>query len=221
MKLLLKQTTREQEEEDPSTAVQSPTDSGSSRPSTQLATDFHRRPSSRHLESRQQQTVLITSDRHWCLGYLSLWMRGIPAVLIGVLLNVLDAASYGILLFPVQSLSQYFPAGIMAMAGMSLFMISTVISQLVYSTFYGSAFGGGNGSMMVEVLPFLHAICRTVVSRNVQTPIGDGDEGNLPILYPGVISTVLLIYALSTILTGICFWGMCALSVVILTNDHN
>ena len=39
--------------------------------------------------------------------------------------------------------------------GISMFFVSCVVSQLVYSL-GGSAFKGGNGSMMIEVVPFLH-----------------------------------------------------------------
>lgn len=39
--------------------------------------------------------------------------------------------------------------------GISMFFVSCIVSQLVISL-GGSAFKGGNGSMMIEVVPFLH-----------------------------------------------------------------
>lgn len=39
--------------------------------------------------------------------------------------------------------------------GVSMFFVSTIIAQIVYSG-GGSIFKGGNGSMMIEIVPFLH-----------------------------------------------------------------
>lgn len=67
----------------------------------------------------------------------------LPAVFLGVLLNLLDALSYGIILFPLGEdvFSQ------MGADGVSMFYVSCIVSQLVYST--GSIFRGGVGSEMV------------------------------------------------------------------------
>lgn len=53
----------------------------------------------------------------------------LPAVFLGTLLNVLDALSYGMIMFPIGE--AIFAQ--MAPAGLSMFYISTVVSQLVYS----------------------------------------------------------------------------------------
>jgi SulP family sulfate permease len=71
------------------------------------------------------------------VGYL-------PAVILGLLLNVLDALSYGMILFP---LGQPIFASL-GPAGISMFYISCIVSQLVYSC-GGSRFRGGIGSEMV------------------------------------------------------------------------
>ncbi|ELU36902.1 sulfate anion transporter [Rhizoctonia solani AG-1 IA] len=60
---------------------------------------------------------------------LSLVITSIPAVILGMLLNVLDGVSYGV-------------------------SPRTFIAQMVY-TFGGSAFDGANGSMMIEVVSSL------------------------------------------------------------------
>lgn len=39
--------------------------------------------------------------------------------------------------------------------GISMFLLSSVISQLVFSG-GASVFAGGNGNMMIEIIPFLH-----------------------------------------------------------------
>ncbi|CAG8580334.1 380_t:CDS:10 [Ambispora leptoticha] len=109
----------------------------------------------------------------------------IPAVILGLLLNLLDAISYGMITFPIAQpiFSQFGPDGV------SMFFVSTVISQLVYSL-GGSIFGGGNGSMMIEVVPFLHIMAETII-REV------GEENP-----KSIIATTMLAFAFSTIVTG-------------------
>ena len=68
----------------------------------------------------------------------------LPSVILGLLLNVLDALSYGMILFP---LSQP-PFTDLGPDGVSMFYISCIVSQLVYSC-GGSIFRGGVGSEMV------------------------------------------------------------------------
>ncbi|KAI9294301.1 hypothetical protein K502DRAFT_292471 [Neoconidiobolus thromboides FSU 785] len=115
----------------------------------------------------------------------------IPAVLIGTMLNVLDAVSFGIIIFPtaLPMFSDFGPDGI------SMFLVSTVIAQLIYAS-GGSRFGGGNGGFMIEVVPFLHIICNIILN----------DLGEAGKQY--VIPTVMVAYALSTIVTGIVFLGL-------------
>ena len=72
----------------------------------------------------------------------------LPAVLLGLLLNVLDALSYGMILFPLsQSVFSE-----LAPDGLSMFYVSCIVSQLVYSL-GGSTFKGGIGSEMIEGKP--------------------------------------------------------------------
>jgi SulP family sulfate permease len=81
----------------------------------------------------------------------TLWEKGvvdpfqrIPAVILGLLLNILDALSYGMILFPLgQPVFEK-----MGPDGISMFYVSCIISQLVYSL-GGSVFKGGIGSEMV------------------------------------------------------------------------
>lgn len=68
----------------------------------------------------------------------------IPSVFLGVLLNLLDALSYGIILFPLGE--EIFSS--MGADGVSMFYVSCIVSQLVYSS--GSIFRGGVGSEMVS-----------------------------------------------------------------------
>ncbi|KAI6096494.1 sulfate transporter family-domain-containing protein [Pisolithus sp. B1] len=87
-------------------------------------------------------------------------ISSVPAVILGVLLNILDGLSYiaadGMIMFPASGV--FTSLGGM---GVSLFFLSAVVSQFVY-TLDGSQFAGANGSMMIETVPFSHVIASTI-----------------------------------------------------------
>ncbi|ORX93910.1 hypothetical protein K493DRAFT_408202 [Basidiobolus meristosporus CBS 931.73] len=111
----------------------------------------------------------------------------IPAVVLGLILNLLDGMSYGLISFPLSSpiFEKFGPDGL------SMFLISTAICQVVMST--ASGFRGGNGSMMIEVIPFLYLMCDIIIK--------DLGEDNPT----AVIATVMVTYAISSMVTGIAF----------------
>ncbi|RKF61325.1 Uncharacterized protein C24H6.11c [Erysiphe neolycopersici] len=113
----------------------------------------------------------------------------LPAIVLGLLLNVLDALSYGMILFPLGEpvFSKLGPAGI------SMFFVSCIVSQLIYSC-GGSIFRGGVGSGMIEVVPFFHLMAGTILRD-----IGENDS-------PAVIATTIVAYASSSVLTGAIFF---------------
>ena len=113
----------------------------------------------------------------------------IPAIMLGLLLTLLDAVSYGIIIFPAND--PHLPTHT-AQAGISMFLASTTICQLVFSL-GGSSFNGAVGSMMIEVMPFLHMICYSIESKMV----GESDHS--------ILATIMAAYAMSTVLTGIVF----------------
>ncbi|KAI8986485.1 sulfate transporter family-domain-containing protein [Pilobolus umbonatus] len=120
----------------------------------------------------------------------------IPAVILGLLLNLLDAISYGMITFPLNNpiFAAFGPEGI------SMFFVSCIISQIVYSA-GGSVFDGGNGSMMIEVVPFLHIMTEKIVSV-----VGEDN--------PEVaISSTMVAFALSSIMTGLAFFLLGALKL--------
>lgn len=115
----------------------------------------------------------------------------LPSVGLGLLLNILDALSYGMILFPLgQPIFEKLGA-----AGISIFYVSCIISQIIFSG-GGSAFKGGIGSEMIEVVPFFHKMAFTIL--NV---VGEDKP-------EAVIATTITAYALSSILTGIVFFLM-------------
>ncbi|CAA90855.1 sulfate transmembrane transporter Vsb1 [Schizosaccharomyces pombe] len=118
-----------------------------------------------------------------------LFILNIPAVIIGLLLNILDALSYGLILFPISDpLFKNLGAD-----GLAIYYVSCVVSQLVYSL-GGSFFKGSVGSEMIEVIPFFHQIAFTILNR-----VGEDNPKS-------VIATTILAYCLSSILTGLVFF---------------
>ncbi|KAI1501723.1 cyclic nucleotide-binding domain-containing protein [Biscogniauxia marginata] len=117
-------------------------------------------------------------------------LRCLPAVIVGLLLNILDALSYGMILFP---LGNPVFAGLGA-AGISIFYVSTIVSQLTFS--FGSIFRGGVGSELIEVVPFFHSMAETILSI-----IGEDQPD-------AVIATTITSFAISCMLTGLVFYLM-------------
>ncbi|OJT12151.1 hypothetical protein TRAPUB_11300 [Trametes pubescens] len=120
-------------------------------------------------------------------------LKSIPAVILGTLLNILDGVSYGMLIFPA--------AGVftgLGGAGVSMFFVTAVVTQLIYSA-GASGFAGGNGSMMIEVVPFFH-----LIANQIAEDVGE-DKPHV------VIATTMVAYAFSSILTGITFFLLGAL----------
>lgn len=124
----------------------------------------------------------------------------IPSVILGLLLNILDALSYGMILFP---LGNPVFAGL-GPDGISMFYVSCIVSQLTYSL-GGSIFKGAIGSEMIEVVPFFHKMAFTILAR-----VGKEKPD-------AVIATTIMSYALSSILTGLIFFimGRCKLGSLI------
>lgn len=124
----------------------------------------------------------------------------LPAVLLGLLLNILDALSYGMILFPLGH-ALFDDLG---SDGIAMFYVSTIVAQVTYSA-GGSVFKGGIGSEMIEVVPFMHKMAYTIV--NV---IGEDKPKS-------VLATTILAFSMSSVLTGIVFFllGACRLGALI------
>ncbi|OZJ05631.1 hypothetical protein BZG36_01522 [Bifiguratus adelaidae] len=132
------------------------------------------------------QQMRSMSARDWCSELLIRPIGYIPAVILGLLLNLLDAIS--MITFPLSNpiFTDFGPDGI------SMFFVSCFISQMVYSC-GGSVFKGGNGSMMIEVVPFLH-----IIADQITSTIGPDRPHE-------VIATTIMAFAISTVLTGLVF----------------
>ncbi|KAG8968392.1 hypothetical protein FRC03_007589 [Tulasnella sp. 419] len=131
------------------------------------------------------------------LAHLSTYKNGaveavhcLPAVILGLLLNILDGVSYGFIMFPAGAIFSGFGG-----LGVSMFFVTTIVAQLTY-TLGGSKFAGGNGSMMIEVVPFFHLIVSGIIDV-----IGEDKPEE-------IIATTMVAFAFSSILTGITFFTL-------------
>ncbi|KAL1857346.1 hypothetical protein Plec18170_003468 [Paecilomyces lecythidis] len=137
----------------------------------------------------------------------TVWEEGVvrpisllPSVFLGLLLNILDALSYGMILFPLGE-----PVfADLGSDGISMFYVSTIIAQLVFSS-GGSIFRGGVGSEMIEVVPFFHKMAFMILNR-----VGEDNPKS-------VLATTILSFSMSSVLTGIVFFlmGACKLGSLI------
>lgn len=126
-------------------------------------------------------------------------LLNVPAVVLGLLLNILDGVSYGMITFPT-SMPIFASFG---GDGVSMFFVTCIISQMVY-TLGGSVFKGGNGSMMIEVVPFYHILVKVIVQ------VAGTDNPKV------IVSTTMVAFALSSVLTGLLFLILGALRLGVL-----
>lgn len=112
------------------------------------------------------------------------------AVLLGFLSNVLDAASMGLLVFPANGAMF---EGLQAQS-IAMFVASIVVCQAVF-VLGGTNFSQSQGSMLVEVLPFMQNI-----ATKLATVITDDKDA--------LLATVVVAYALSALVLGILFLSL-------------
>lgn len=114
----------------------------------------------------------------------------IPAAILGLLLNILDGLSYGMIIFPITEpvFSHLGPTGL------TMFYISTIISQVTYSSGF-SGFTSGIGSEMIEVTPFFHTMALAI-------------KDSLPGKDDEIITTTLFCYVVSSLVTGAAFYAL-------------
>ncbi|KAL5617763.1 hypothetical protein FOBRF1_006511 [Fusarium oxysporum] len=112
----------------------------------------------------------------------------LPAVAVGLLLNILDALSYGMILFPLgRPIFSH-----LGSAGISIFYVSTIVSQITFSS--GSIFKGSVGSELIEVVPFFYNMAAKITEVV--------KEGNPD----AVIATTIASFSLSAMMTGLVFY---------------
>ena len=162
-------------------------------------------PLAKGLATMARVSRTITNPKCW--DRRAIWREGVvqpvsllPAVLLGLLLNILDALSYGMILFPLGE-PLFADLGC---DGISMFYVSTIISQVVFSS-GGSIFKGGIGSEMIEVVPFFHQMAFAIMNR-----VGKDNP-------QAVLATTILAFSVSSVITGLVFFlmGVCGLGSLI------
>lgn len=140
--------------------------------------------SSSGLRRSASNSAVVNHISNFCYKFI----HYLPAAILGLLLNILDALSYGMIMFPITDpvFSSLGPSGL------SIFYISTVISQVTYSSGF-SSFVSGIGSEMIEVTPFFHNMALAIK----ESLPGKDDE---------IITTTIFCYAFSSIITGATFY---------------
>lgn len=114
----------------------------------------------------------------------------LPAVAVGLLLNILDALSYGMILFPLgKPIFSH-----LGSAGISVFYVSTIVSQITFSS--GSIFKGAVGSELIEVVPFFHNM-----AAKITEVVGEENPD-------AVIATTIVSFSISAMMTGLVFYLM-------------
>lgn len=125
-----------------------------------------------------------------------------PAAFLGVLLNLLDALSYGMIVFPITE-PVFRDLG---PTGLSLFYISSIVSQLCFSMGL-SLFGTSIGSEMIEITPFFH----TMAFNNLN--FYKNMEKGIEFYQLKIVTTTLVCFVLSSLLTGLVFYSLGALKL--------
>ncbi|PHH86179.1 hypothetical protein CDD83_10625 [Cordyceps sp. RAO-2017] len=149
----------------------------------------------RRLLGRRRAVARAADPRRW--DRRAIWqnvflspLSCLPAVIVGLLLNILDALSYGMILFPLGK-PMFAHLG---SAGLSIYYVSTIVSQIVFSS--GSVFKGAVGSELIEVVPFFHNMASTIMDS-----VG-------PEKPDAVIATTIVAYSASSMMTGLVFYLM-------------
>lgn len=110
-----------------------------------------------------------------------------PCVLIAVVLNLMICVPFGLSFFPVEWTDIPVPRAL----GIQMFLLTTAICQFVFVA--RSSFDGAIGMMMVENVPFMHTLSSAIIAE-----LGGQN--------PKVLPTILVTYAVSSIVCGLLFF---------------
>jgi SulP family sulfate permease len=145
------------------------------------------------LPQRTMSDASVTSDGSIRVGrHMPIFMRHHRvafAVIFAIFMNLLDACTFGTILFPVADLGQY------ASVGISSYLLSTAVVQVVLNCM--SEFRCGLGTSQAENIPFLHLMATGVVDAFAAK--GLGPDAAMP--------TILVCYSISTFMVGILFYA--------------
>jgi hypothetical protein len=132
-------------------------------------------------------------------------VQQVSAVAVVGLLNMMMGIPFGASYFPVgwkasdgdgvddsEDVEGQFPLPGKHNVGLRMFLLATIIGQLVYA--YKSKFVNAVGLQMVENVPFLHALAKIVIRRQ-----GYGIDA---------LGTLFFLFGLSSVVVGIVFYAL-------------
>ncbi|TMW64337.1 hypothetical protein Poli38472_012959 [Pythium oligandrum] len=126
--------------------------------------------------------------------YESKWQRyamdavhATPCVIIAIALNLMICVPFGLSFFPAEWQDLPMPRAV----GIQMFLLTTAICQFVFVA--KSSFDGPIGMMMVENVPFMHTLSMSIINE-----LGPKD--------PRVLPTIMVTYALSSVVVGVIFF---------------
>ena len=114
-------------------------------------------------------------------------------VCIGALLNLMLCVPFALAYFPIE----WHPFPVPRAMGCGMYFLSTVIAQVVLT--FQSGFATAQGQMMVENIPFMHAIASVAMEHQ-----GLGEDA---------LGTVLIIWTVGTLFVGAAFFALGHLKV--------
>lgn len=114
-------------------------------------------------------------------------VQAVPSIVIAVALNLMVCVPFGLSFFPVEWTDIPVPRAL----GIQMFLLSSAICQFVLVAY--SSFDGAIGMMMVENVPFMHTLSVSIIAELGSTN-------------PSVMPTILVTYALSSIVCGLLFF---------------
>ena len=137
------------------------------------------------------------------------FLSEIPAILVTLLINLMAAIPFGVSYFPLgwsnssESDNDYdesdgsgihgpFPIAGKEALGIRMFLLATITGQIVLA--FCSKFQSPVSSQLIENVPFYHALAGIVIAEQ-----GYGKEA---------LSTLFFLMGLSSVFTGILFWGL-------------
>jgi SulP family sulfate permease len=152
-------------------------------------------------------------------SYLTTFLQQTSAVAVVCLLNMMIAIPFGASYFPVQwraaaaaadgdkayggdggdqdDIHGTFPLPGKVALGIRMFLLATIVGQVVFT--FASKFSNPVSLQMVENVPFLHALCYTVIREQ-----GYGVEA---------LSTLFFLFGLSSIVVGMTFYTLGAMGL--------
>ena len=114
-------------------------------------------------------------------------LEALPGITIAILLILMVCIPFGLSFFPSEWTEMPIPPGI----GIQMFLLSTILCQLTFTAF--SSFKCPIGLMMVENIPFMHAL-----SMGIINDLGRTNPQTLP--------TIVVTYSLSSVFVGVVFY---------------